>query len=259
MSLSMFKVEVQRCLRKASDMYGIDLTDTEVSFNIRGRCGGRAIASCNTIGKGRDKQIFNVHDLRLQFNATAIDLYYDEMVNETIPHEVAHLVCYMRTELGNSHDAGFMRVCKALGGSGARTHSMDLPNAKTMRKFTYRASCGTEIELSTSRHKRLQMGQVSHYMVNATCGEIKAEDWQDFKIKVTSPVVTPSNSMTGVAKRKGVRTKADIVRELLINYGGDMATVGQDKEFVAKVIEATGHELHMAKRYIKDFSTKMRG
>lgn len=239
----------------AESTYGVDFSDVEVSFKLRGKCAGKAKALVNRIGG----EIFKATDLRLEFNATAIDLHYEEMVKNTIPHEVAHLVCYVNPKLGSGHDIGFKRVCKGLGGCGSTTHSMELPSAKTTRKYRYRASCGTAVELTSRRHNNLQSGKSQCYMLEMTKGRIRKDDWENYGITVETPIETPSaKESAGVATRNGTRTKADIVRELLRNYTGTLDNAVNDKAFIQLVMQESGHELHMAKRYVKDFTAKMR-
>jgi|SRR5690554_3624671 len=81
-------------------------------------------------------------------------------VNETIPHEVAHIVCQNFPHLGRRHDAGWKRVCLALGGDGKRCHAERVKRLRKTKKFIYEVD-GNTFELGSCHHKRLQQG---HYM-----------------------------------------------------------------------------------------------
>ena len=87
-------------LALAEQLYGVKIEPT-VSFNLRGRVAGWA--GCKLCSSGRQYS--------LRFNCELIQgKHFDDMVNLTVPHEVAHLVCYARPDLGSKHDAGWRRV-----------------------------------------------------------------------------------------------------------------------------------------------------
>jgi len=160
--INQFKVEVRRQLVEAYCKYQIDhnVYDVEISCKLRGRVAGRAARSYTT------------DTYSLEFNKEAIALHYDEMVKNTVPHEIAHLICYHNPRLGRNHDSGWKSVCRSLGGSDSRCHSMELTPGKRIRKFTYISDSGQSIDLTTIRHNRLQRGQVLAYTLRATSEQI---------------------------------------------------------------------------------------
>ena len=62
----------------------------------------------------------------VRFNADMARQNPDDMVEDTIPHEYSHIVCFMNPSLGSNHDSGWARVCRALGGTGGRTHDNEV-------------------------------------------------------------------------------------------------------------------------------------
>lgn len=94
---------------------------------------------------------------QLRFNPEAILKYNEDMTNDTIPHEVAHLVCFNRRELGTDHDAGWKRVCRSLGGDDSRTHDMVLTKAKhkTIWRYEYNVN-GEVVFVGPKHHKHIQ-------------------------------------------------------------------------------------------------------
>lgn len=138
---------VQASLKLAYDKgllsHDISLT-VPIQFNIRGRVTGQATYHRYT------------HSCTLRFNESAITAHWDELFNDTIPHEVAHVVCMLNNKLGTGHDAGWKRVCRQLGGTSNRCHSLDLPAGKRRPDHYVYNTCGEEYAISPIRHARLQ-------------------------------------------------------------------------------------------------------
>jgi predicted SprT family Zn-dependent metalloprotease len=133
----------------------------------------------------------------LRFNCELIQgEHFDDMMSNTVPHEVAHLVCYARPELGRKHDAGWKRVCVALGGNGKRTHNYDVV---VRGRFDYITDKGNKVSVTKKYHNYVQMGGSLTFkkglgMIN------KASSYAPSgQLKVT---VKPDNTMVVVTKPK---------------------------------------------------------
>lgn len=129
--------------------YGMDLSDLIVKYDLKGRTAGWAI--------GRRT---------VRLNTTAIfgdESHFRDMVDDTIPHEIAHIVCHRNPQLGNNHNAGWAAVCRALGGTGKRTHDMTTIEFARGRTYIYTSSTGKEYGLSERRHRSIQMGGVCRF------------------------------------------------------------------------------------------------
>ena len=136
---------VEACLEKADEMYGLDLVAwTEITTNLKGRNAGEA-ARC---ASGR---------YVVRINRQYIDDNFDYIVNDTIPHEIAHLVCFANPKLGSKHDNGWKTVCRSLGGSGTRCHHNEVIYAKGTT-YRYILANGETVTLSDRRHKKVQSG-----------------------------------------------------------------------------------------------------
>ncbi len=147
--LNAIREKTHAVLDLARKLYGVDI-QPHVSFNLRGRAAG--IASCRMCRLTR-----RASDFKLRYNPHFIQGdHFQDMLDNTVPHEVAHLVTYMRPDLGYKHDAGWRRICLALGGNGLRCHAYDVP---VTNGFTYRASCGTLVTVSKVIHNKIQQGQ----------------------------------------------------------------------------------------------------
>lgn len=111
----------------------------------------------------------------LVFSIEAIEKYYDKMVSEVIPHEIAHLIANEKPLLGaKNHNKVWKRICLSLGGTGERCHDFEVTPARKTRKskqFIYQVG-SKEVVLGCVRHNRLQKNEM-RYHVNGH--EIKKE------------------------------------------------------------------------------------
>ena len=128
---------------KAAGMYGSDFSNVEIRFDLKGRCAGTASRR-----NGRYVLRFN-HDM-LSREA------FDHVLNDTVPHEIAHLVCFMNPMLGRNHNHGWAHVCMRLGGSGARCHKEEVGTEKVGLSNTPAPLDTSAVfrKLSTSAYKR---------------------------------------------------------------------------------------------------------
>lgn len=135
-----------------------------VDFELRGRTVGKAMRKGDA--------------LKVRLNRTALEQNWADMRDETIPHEIAHLICFARPKLGRGHDDGWRSVCLALGAKGGRCYSNDtyqLPKARRTWRYSYRLESGTEVSLSDRHHKQVRAGQ--HIFVRKTKEKIEPHHW----------------------------------------------------------------------------------
>lgn len=141
---------IQQAFELANQLYQVDLSNTLVRFDLRGRVAG--YATCYELSN-------NEYNTELRFNVDMIaNGSFDMMLNDTVPHEVAHLVCMLRPELGTDHNIGWQAVCRALGGAGTRTHDRPVVYARG-RTYQYRTTTGATVHISEQRHRRIQAGK----------------------------------------------------------------------------------------------------
>jgi SprT protein len=139
---------IQNTLRVAKRLYGFN-EYVEVEFRNTGRCAGWA---------SYDRGLY-----KLAFNSQLLERedWMNDLITDTIPHEIAHLVCYYDRSLGKNHDKGWKRVCISLGGSGSRTHSLEVKKARRSRKAIYHINNRT-VEIGINMHKKIQDGKRYH-------------------------------------------------------------------------------------------------
>lgn len=139
---------------KAKELYGMDLSGVHISFDLRGSAAGRAGGKGYRMPSSAYTAKFN----RDMLGREAFDHVHDE----TVPHEYAHIICFMNPGLGKNHDHGWTRVCRALGGSGARCHREEVVYGKGLT-YEYVTDRGHTVRLSQQKHKKIQMGSVLTY------------------------------------------------------------------------------------------------
>jgi predicted SprT family Zn-dependent metalloprotease len=164
-----FMIELKAKIALAEELFDVDFSGVKVELNIRGnRMAGQACSGGFTRrGKYKSK--------RIRYNPAAIMECYNEMVTRTLGHEIAHMVCMLRPELGKGHDAGWKRVDIALGGDGSRCHTMNFGTAinRTRKQYIYNTTSGQEVTISSVRHGRVQRGAV--YTLRSDGSQIRAD------------------------------------------------------------------------------------
>lgn len=142
-----FIAHTRECQAMARQLFpAFTLKDEElpIVFTLSGRAAGMA------------KRKGNVYNI--EFNVEAICKDREEMITNTIPHEMAHIVDMFIHGGSSSHGPRWQSIAQALGCDLRRTHSIPLTKARRTRRFQYIASCGTEVEIGTRHHRILQQG-----------------------------------------------------------------------------------------------------
>ena len=106
-SQTQFRKHVLECIDDAETIYNIDFGRVTITFDLKGYTAADARFSPHpTMG-----QVF-----KLRFNKEAIKQDWDMMVESTIPHEVAHLVCFAKPEFkSENHDRIWRAIAIRLG------------------------------------------------------------------------------------------------------------------------------------------------
>jgi predicted SprT family Zn-dependent metalloprotease len=143
------KAKVATLTQQANTLYNVTLPAISIRFDLKGSCVGWA--------GHRWGQYY------MRFNTTMMTgESWEHVINDTVPHELAHIVCYFKPNLGHAHNTGWKRVCRALGGNGERCHNETVVYAKG-RTYTYTTTAGHEVNVSDRIHKRIQRGETYSY------------------------------------------------------------------------------------------------
>jgi SprT protein len=153
--------KTRECWYKLVSKYNRSIPLPTVSFDLRGGAAGEAKG-------GR----------QMRLNMGFVAKYAEDMINQTVPHEVAHLWLYAvgdpshvrsyedsvssfysgRRARRSPHGDTFMRTLAFLGGETKRTHSYDVSEVK--KGFKYSCGCpGRVFVLSTRKHNIIKSGR----------------------------------------------------------------------------------------------------
>lgn len=139
----------ETCYQQAELKLGRRFTRPSVSFALRGKSAGTAHLQQN----------------RLRFNPVLLKENPQAFLDEVVPHEIAHLLCFLLYGAGKAvkpHGKEWQAIMiQVFGLPPKTTHSFDISSVKG-RTFKYQCLCGP-IELSIRRHNKVQQGQ-SQYL-----------------------------------------------------------------------------------------------
>jgi SprT protein len=142
---------IKRTIKLAEELYSIDLSELEVRIDVKGLVGGWAVPP--------QKEGDNY---ALRFSIEGCEKHPQYMIDDIIPHEVAHIVCFLLYPSASAHGQEWKRICIALGGTAQRCHDLPLTAVRRARTFLYDIE-GIAEELTIIRHNKLQRNKVQYY------------------------------------------------------------------------------------------------
>lgn len=234
------KDKVAECVARAEAMFGIKMPQVQILFDLTGRAAGMA-----GMRYGQFYLRFNVNHMRLGGKT------WEHLINDTVPHEVAHTVCQAFPKFGRNHDTGWKRVCRVLGGTGQTRYSEDdAPEAiAQMRPYVYITTNGNEVRVTKGIHNKIQKGII--YSFRGGKGQINRACAYNY---MAGPAVTaikkPAAPTVPAAKKpEGGATKADMVRIRI----SEAKRRGEGTEIVVQwAVEVLGMKKALAKAYVKN-------
>ena len=130
---------------KTKELFSISVRP-EISYDLRGLAAGQA----------------NYRKNKIRFNRDLLEKYTREFVEQTVPHEFAHLVTYRKFGRRiKPHGLEWKSVMIAFGVKPARTHSFKVIPSRRLKRFLYRCECPDfSYELTSIRHNRVQRGNL---------------------------------------------------------------------------------------------------
>ena len=130
--------------------YGKTLDCPRLAFDLRGRGAGLAVY--------QPRKFMAEPDL-IRLNPTLLEQHPDEMLDETIPHEWAHIVAHrLFGPRIKPHGQEWRAVMAAFGKTPEVQHRMDVEPSRKLRRFKYHCACPDGVELTSIRHKRARRG-----------------------------------------------------------------------------------------------------
>ena len=188
---------VEYFVNKGNEIFNTDLGMPTVLFKKRGTTAGTA---------WYDK-------MELDFNAGLLVDNFEHFMNDTIPHEVAHLIDkhvygHRRTYSGKriSHGQTWKSIMRQLGVDPERCHKMDTSKtAMPITKHIYVCEgCKQELVISQVRHNKLLRGRVKYY---SHCRGTK------LVFKETLGKISTSDAYDQNAAKKAAKAKTDTTAE----------------------------------------------
>ena len=256
--------EIDRIIGKAVDLYNVpELRNIIIKFDIR---------SYRFVGQARARRLHGQITYTLRLNPKAVAENFDDMLNDTIPHEIAHLVNYARPSTGRKHNRGWKCVCLALGGNGQRlcggeNYDLGQPSMDerriardARRPYVYTDSNGVDRRLTKQRHNKLQYSLGGYSLSWHGGGQVNhRSSWrfdQTPTVKQAAAKVAPKTRKPQARARKGMMTKAQIARNLIrLHFLPGPDQINND-QIIAKIADTCGLKLGLAKTYFNNNLSK---
>jgi len=230
------KTRVAHLTQQVKSSWGITLPQIDIRFDLRGRAAGMA---------GRDRQGYYV-----RFNTDMMqNSSWDHLIQDTVPHELAHIVCYVNPLLGRNHNPGWARVCRQLGGTGSRCHKEQVTYA-TGKTYYYTTSTGHTVTLSQQRHRKIQQGMT--YRFRAGKGTVTpASAWTTQQPPAAPQPQLKAASAPADSPAAKTATKADQVRAKIRELKAQVGSEGYERA-IQWAVDNLGMTRSLATSYVKN-------
>jgi SprT protein len=144
--------EVKRYLRLAEQKLQRSFNDIPVYFDLKGRAAGMYKIA---LGKRQ-----------LRFNPYLFARYFEENVQNTIPHEVAHYLvdAIYGIKKVRPHGKEWKNIMQLLGAEPLRTHQFSMQGIphRSYRRFSYQCNCNI-YQLTSRRHNMINRNQRRYF------------------------------------------------------------------------------------------------
>lgn len=141
---------------KATALFGIKNKPVDIRFDLKGRCTGMYRIT-HRIGR---------HKREIRYNTFIFSKFYDDNVNTTVPHEVAHYVSDIMYGLRNikPHGKEWQTIMQAFGVEARVTANYDLAGVplKKLSLYTYQCHC-REHQLTSIRHNKINKKRFRYF------------------------------------------------------------------------------------------------
>jgi len=261
----------QEVFATATRLYSVDLTAVGIHFDLVGRAAGYACRRGT-----RYYMRFNNDMMKREA--------FDHVLNNTVPHEIAHIVCMMNPSLGRSHNSGWARVCAQLGGNAERCHKEDVVYGKGTT-YEYTSSTGHTHRFSQVIHRKIQAGlatytlkggkgridRTSAHSVVGHQGRTLAEPIVKKAATVTAPVqaVIPTAPVRLPTFHIGAPVAPVVAKPATSFAGASKASIARAimlaghtrgmsyEDVITAIMAATGHERQLARATYKANAPKV--
>jgi SprT protein len=140
--LNVAEATIEHSCKLAEDYFSVSFFRPTATLNQRGKIAGSAHLQKNIIKLNRKLFIQN----------------YDDFLQQVIPHEVAHIICYQQFARVKPHGLEWQSVMRSVFKLDAHvTHKFDVTDVG-MQDFAYQCKCNELIMLSVVRHNKVTRG-----------------------------------------------------------------------------------------------------
>ena len=118
----------------------------EIKYDLRGTCAG--------IYSGKDNSI--------NLNFTLLSENFQDFIDNTIPHEIAHCIARQIDRYCKPHGKVWKNVMVfCFGINPKRTHQYNTTNSKVrnVTRYEYTCDCGTIFNITSIRHNKIKKGK----------------------------------------------------------------------------------------------------
>lgn len=143
---------IARWIDHAGRLFAVPITQPQVRCDLRGRTAGLTIYP-----RKHDHHEPTI----IRLNAELLERHPREMLEQTIPHEVAHVVAnHLYGPRIRPHGPEWRSIMQAFGVTPDVRHNMHAEPTRRLRRHHYLCGCPDGVELTAIRHNRAQRGTV---------------------------------------------------------------------------------------------------
>lgn len=125
--------------------WGMDVKRPKILYDLKGHTGGYAIGG---------------HTIRLNIQVLNDPRYTEDMIEQTLPHELAHIAVHQLWPRAKGHGREWQSMMFKLGLKAERCHQYETKAArKKATPYTYYCGCG-EHKVTATLHRRMQQGRM---------------------------------------------------------------------------------------------------
>lgn len=138
--------KIKECVWIAQSRYGKYFRIPTVSYDIRGAVAGKAF----------------IYQNHIKLNPVLLRENKDHFINQTVPHEVAHLIAHQ--VYGNRirpHGREWASIMSLFGRPANRCHSYEVTRSRTVKMHEVKCGCKTKM-ISSIRYNRMVKGLATY-------------------------------------------------------------------------------------------------
>ena len=152
---------VNDCLNKARQTFGVDRVPLEIPivYKTKSVAAGKAHVTFSHRLGFRPEMI----EWCININPVLLNENIEYVVNQTVPHEVAHVVAYsVYSNAIRGHGVEWSRIMRLFGCEPNRCHELNVSTINQLRNrknYTIQCTCGKLLEITSNRATKMKNGK----------------------------------------------------------------------------------------------------